>query len=45
MSKQAGKGDKPRPTNKDLYNANYDLINWNHSEKKQKVRTSKKNCP
>lgn len=25
----AGKGDKPRPTKKSQYNANYDLIDWN----------------
>lgn len=32
MSKnQAGKGDKPRPVNKETYNANYDSINW-HKE-------------
>jgi hypothetical protein len=24
----AGKGDKPRPTKKSQYNANYELINW-----------------
>jgi hypothetical protein len=25
-SKQAGKGDKPRPVNKEVYNENFDLI-------------------
>jgi len=29
MSNQAGKGDKPRPTNKAKYVSNYDNINWN----------------
>ena len=35
MSNQAGKGDKPRPTNKVKYVSNYDEINWivNKSEK------------
>lgn len=28
---QAGKGDKPRPVNKEKYNSNYDSINW-HKE-------------
>lgn len=28
MSNQAGKGDKPRPTNKAKYIANYNEINW-----------------
>lgn len=28
MSNQAGKGDKPRPTNKAKYVSNYDGINW-----------------
>ena len=26
---QNGKGDKPRPTDKNIYNKNYDKINWN----------------
>lgn len=25
----AGKGDKPRPVNKKVYNNNFDIINWN----------------
>ncbi len=25
---QAGKGDKPRPVNKTVYNSNFDGINW-----------------
>lgn len=49
MAKQAGKGDKPRPTNKETYNANYDLIDWGRpkkdSEKKQMEHISMKNCP
>ncbi len=28
MSNQAGKGDKPRPTNKAKFVANYDKIKW-----------------
>lgn len=28
MSNQAGKGDKPRPTNKTKFVANYDEIKW-----------------
>jgi hypothetical protein len=28
MSNQAGKGDKPRPTNKAKYVSNYDNIKW-----------------
>lgn len=30
----AGKGDKPRPVNKKVYNSNFDNINW--CEKKDK---------
>jgi hypothetical protein len=30
----AGKGDKPRPVNKKVYNSNFDKINW--GEKKDK---------
>jgi hypothetical protein len=32
MSNQAGKGDKPRPTNKAKFVANYDEIKWSTSE-------------
>lgn len=28
----AGKGDKPRPTKKQQYNSNYDLIKWDKKE-------------
>lgn len=31
---QNGKGSKPRPVNKKVYNSNYDKINW--SDKKNK---------
>ena len=35
MNNQAGKGDKPRPVNKNLYNGNFDEIKWK-SEKTSK---------
>ena len=40
----AGKGDKPRPTKKSVYNQNFDLIVWNKDwkpkeEKKIKGKT------
>lgn len=28
----AGKGDKPRPTNKKTYDENFDQINWNRND-------------
>lgn len=30
----AGKGSKPRPVNKTIYNKNYDSINWGDKNKK-----------
>lgn len=33
---QAGKGDKPRPVNKNQYDKNYDSINWGHKPRKKK---------
>jgi hypothetical protein len=29
----AGKGDRPRPVNKKIYNSNYDSINWGDKKK------------
>ena len=36
QNRQAGKGDKPRPVKKSLYNENFDDINWGHNKKKKK---------
>lgn len=36
MSNQAGKGDKPRPVNKTVYNSNYDGIKWKSEEASNK---------
>ena len=36
---QNGKGDKPRPVNKKVYNSNFDDINWSNKPKKLKFRT------
>lgn len=44
MSKQAGKGDKPRPVNKVVFNENYDLIDWNKTKSKPREQSLKKNC-
>lgn len=30
----AGKGDKPRPTNRSKYNKNYDQIKWSKDPRK-----------
>ena len=40
-NKQAGKGDKPRPVNKQKYNENFDLIDWNKSNEKQQMASKK----
>jgi hypothetical protein len=40
MSNQAGKGDKPRPTNKSTYDSNFDKIKW--SQETKQPRTTKK---
>ena len=40
MSTQAGKGDKPRPTNKAKYIANYDAIKWDREETKKRPSTA-----
>jgi hypothetical protein len=29
---QAGKGSKPRPVNKQIYNQNFEEIKWNQSQ-------------
>lgn len=45
MSKnQAGKGDKPRPVNKQTYNENFDLIDWSKKPTSQESNSSKNNC-
>jgi hypothetical protein len=31
----AGKGDKPRPVNKKIYDKNFDDIKWNSSKKEE----------
>lgn len=36
MSNQAGKGDKPRPTNKVKYVSNYDSIEWGADKSSKK---------
>lgn len=36
MSNQAGKGDKPRPVNKTVYNDNFDGIKWGSKEPSKK---------
>ena len=42
MSNQAGKGDKPRPTNKAKYVSNFDNINWSSNKpKKEPTKTIK----
>ena len=33
-----GKGDKPRPVNKEAYGKNYDAIKWKKSSKKTKKK-------
>jgi len=37
-NKQAGKGDKPRPVNKTVYDKNYEEINWHRKSKKLKEK-------
>jgi hypothetical protein len=38
----AGKGDKPRPIKKQIFNKNFDEIDWNKKENKGiKVKNSK----
>lgn len=31
----AGKGDKPRPIDKKIYDSNFDNINWNKTSSKE----------
>lgn len=46
MSKQAGKGDKPRPTKKDQYDSNFDSIKWKtNKHKTDKSQKSSKYDP
>jgi hypothetical protein len=42
MSNQAGKGDKPRPTNKAKYISNFEEIKWQQDKpSKQPIKTIK----
>lgn len=34
----AGKGDRPRPTNKQKYNDNFDLIKWSNKDKPKLIK-------
>jgi hypothetical protein len=36
---QNGKGSKPRPVNKKVYNSNFDDINWGIRSKKLRLQT------
>jgi hypothetical protein len=38
----AGKGDKPRPINKEQFDSNFDKINWNQKENKSVEIKNKK---
>ena len=40
-SKQAGKGDKPRPVKKEVYNENFDLIKGRGKIAGTLIKTSK----
>ena len=40
---QAGKCSKPRPVKKDVYNRNYDAIDWS-GKKKKKLKTIDEVC-
>ena len=42
MSNQAGKGDKPRPVDKDQYNSNFEKINWSKNQNFVKNTFTKK---
>lgn len=39
MKHEAGKGDKPRPLNKEVFNKNFDNIEWKQSTSKPKEVT------
>jgi hypothetical protein len=39
----AGKGDKPRPVNKKIYNSNYDDINFELNQKSNQMEIKNKN--
>lgn len=41
MSNQAGKGDKPRPVKKEVYNKNFDEIQGRGNMAGKPVKTSK----
>jgi hypothetical protein len=45
MNNQAGKGDKPRPINKNVFDENYSQIKWQSNNKKleQLQVTTKRN--
>ena len=38
----AGKGDKPRPVDKKLFDKNFEQINWQKKDSSNLVRTVKK---
>jgi hypothetical protein len=37
---QAGKGDKPRPVNKSIFNDNYEQICWNGEKKPNSIENN-----
>jgi hypothetical protein len=39
----AGKGDKPRPINKKVYDKNYKIINWSNTKNDSKNIIQRKN--
>jgi hypothetical protein len=39
----AGKGDKPRPVNKKIYNSNYDDISFESNRKNTQIEIKNKN--
>lgn len=42
MTNQAGKGDKPRPVKKEVYNSNFDKIEWASCSKAKEVIAKKR---
>ena len=42
MNKQAGKGDKPRPVNKERFDENFEQIKWNNVKSSTKEVSNKK---
>lgn len=39
---QNGKGSRPRPTNKKIWDENFDDISWNHKKKSDKKNKPKR---